>query len=106
MVNEYRIKEAIIAGAATGSLGGGSAFSIGSTSEVINGEILCVAFRSNTVTGSIFLTGSNTLGQEVIWGKVAVSGTGYQVAYPGVVPVDNTNTALSTDSGLTFTNRA
>jgi len=105
MVNDYRIKEVTIAGATPGSLGGGSAFFIGSTTEVINGEIISVAFKSNNVTGSIFLTGSNAIGQEVYWSKLSASGTGYQVAYPTVATVDNTNASLPAGSGLTVTNR-
>lgn len=104
MVNDYRIKEVTIAGVAPGSLAGGSAFNVGSTSETINGEVLSVAFKSNNI-GSLFLTGSNAIGREVYWSALAMSGTAYQVAYPTVVTVDNTNTSLPAGSGLTVTNR-
>lgn len=97
MSNYDNIKELRIPGATPGSLGGGSAFLIGS--GLINGEILSVGWKTNITPGSIFLVASGTEGAELIWGAKAGSVAAYTYAYPRVFPVDNTNTLVSGAGG-------
>ena len=94
MVRDYRIKEVILPGLTTTSGTIGSNF--GYYSDDMNGEILKISWKTNVPVGSasLYVSGTN----EKIWEKGNISGAGWQVVYPFVYRVDNSNTTGSPQS--------
>ena len=94
MVRDYRIKEVILP--ATVPTSGTIGSWMGNYSADINGEILKISWNTAVPVGSMSLYVSGT--NEKIWEKANISGAGWQVVYPFVYRVDNSNTTGSPQS--------
>lgn len=67
---------------------GTSSNAIAFSTQSINGELLSIRYKTNS-TGSIYLIQSGT--NNMLWMNKTPSGTGINIAYPRVYPVDSAN---------------